>query len=318
MLISGNISNLLHLNKLSNVIICTQNFENWNYFKKTIQHKVKFILLEEKKIICNSDVILYFWPNSKYEAIFHLQYIFSKLSKKSLIFLVGRKNSGINTAKNLLKTWITLEKIDSAKHCLLFCGKVTFKPKFHFNSFIYTTIFNDIQIKTIPGIFGYKKIDIGSQLLISTFKKSIQGDVLDIGCGSGILSVLLYKISQKVKLTLIDINIAALESSKLTLKHNNVPGEVFPSNVYSNIFKKFNFIISNPSIHKNSKINLNFIKEIIEKSEKYLKAGGEIRVVVSSNILCHKYFQNTCLKYKILKETKNFRVYQGKNKKKIK
>ncbi|XBC40563.1 MAG: methyltransferase [Buchnera aphidicola (Nurudea yanoniella)] len=302
----------MYLDTFKQLIIHTQDFTNWIYFKKNTSHTIKFSLLEEKEKIYNSDAILYFWPNSKYEAIFHLKHIFSQLNKEKNFFLVGKKNSGINTAKNLLKKWVILKKIDSAKHCLLFYGKIISKPNFQLDQFIHNINWNQIKIQTIPGIFSYKKIDLGSKLLISTFEKSITGDILDIGCGSGILSVSLAQYSKKNKFFLIDTNMAALKSSELTLKCNNVKGKIFPSNVYSHICKKFDFIMSNPPIHKNSKINLNYVSEIIRKSEKYLKSKGEIRIVVSSNIFCDKYFKDTKLKYKILKEKNNFRVYQGK------
>ncbi|XBC42091.1 MAG: 16S rRNA (guanine(1207)-N(2))-methyltransferase RsmC [Buchnera aphidicola (Meitanaphis elongallis)] len=308
---SGNINSELYLNKLNqNVVIYTQHFNNWFNLKNT-KHVVKFVLLEEKQIILNTDTVLYFWPKDKIEATFHLKWIFSLLPKKSSIFLIGEKNSGINTAQNLLKKWIKLEKIDSAKHCLLFFGKIIVRPKFQFNKFIYNKTWNFINIKTIPGIFSYNKIDAGSKLLASTFTKLIKGNVLDIGCGSGILSALLARHSKKVKLTLIDTNIAALESSRLTLKSNNIKGDIFPSNVYSNVHKKFNLIMSNPPLHNNLKINLNCINTIITNSMQYLKLGGEIRIVINSNVSCRSLFKNTFSKYNILKKNINFKVYQA-------
>ncbi|XBC43067.1 MAG: 16S rRNA (guanine(1207)-N(2))-methyltransferase RsmC [Buchnera aphidicola (Kaburagia rhusicola ensigallis)] len=315
---SGNVCSDLYLNRLGKKItIYTQTLNNWIYLKNKTTHVVKFILLEDEQTILNSDLILYFWPISKFEAIFHLKRIFSFLSKKTPIFLVGEKRSGIQTAKKLLKTWINLEKIDSAKHCHLFSGNIVVRPKFKFESFIYKQTWKDIFVKTIPGVFSYNKIDIGSQLLISTFSKSIKGDILDIGCGSGILSVSLAKQSSEVKLTLVDTNIAALISSQLTLECNNIIGDIFPSDVYSNIHKKFNFIMSNPSFHCNSKINLRCISTIIKDSVRYLKKQGEIRIVVNSSISCDPFFKCAFAKYNILKENTQFKVYQAyqKNKK---
>ncbi|XBC45161.1 MAG: methyltransferase [Buchnera aphidicola (Schlechtendalia chinensis)] len=262
--------------------------------------------------------MLYFWPYSKYEAIFHLKYIISIIPKNSSIFLVGKKNSGINTIQNLFKMWIKFSKIDSAKHCCLFSGKIVSRPTFQFKAFIYNNFYNNINIKTIPGVFSYKKVDVGSQLLISTFTKPIKGDVLDVGCGSGILSISLAKKFNKIKITLTDINIAALESSKLTLKHNDISGEVFESDIYSNIYKTFNLIVSNPPRHERSKKNLNCIKKIIKNSTKYLKRNGEIRIVVNSNVSCDEFFRNTFFEYNVLLKNKNFKVYQAYKRNEIK
>ncbi|XBC44632.1 MAG: 16S rRNA (guanine(1207)-N(2))-methyltransferase RsmC [Buchnera aphidicola (Schlechtendalia peitan)] len=316
--ISGNVYSTLYLNKLyQNSIIWIQKLSNWIEFNR-FKYNIEFLLLAKKETIINSDIILYFWPYSKCEAIFHLKYIFSLVPKDSSIFLVGENKSGINTIQNLLNKWILFKKIDSAKHCSLFFGKIHLRPKFKFNTFIFSNIYKNVNIKTIPGVFSYNKIDVGSQLLISTFTNSITGDILDIGCGSGILSILLAKFSNKVKLTLVDTNIAALKSSKLTLKSNNITGNVLLSDVYSNVYKKFDLIISNPPRHKNSKTNLNCIQEIIKNSVQYLKKNGEIRIVVNSHISCHKFFKNTFTYYNVLKKEKNFTIYQAYKKNKIK
>ncbi|VDZ52976.1 Ribosomal RNA small subunit methyltransferase C [Serratia odorifera] len=55
-------------------------------------------------------------------------------------------------------------------------------------------------------------------------------------------------MSPKVKLTLSDVNAAAIESSRATLAANGIDGEVIVSNVYSDISGRFDMIISQPAI----------------------------------------------------------------------
>lgn len=83
--------------------------------------------------------------------------------------------------------------------------------------------------------------------LKNSFNKSING--LEMGVGSGIISISLLKFIDKLNMTAVDINHKAI---KLTLKNAqnlNVENrlKVLYSDLYENIdFKGFDFIVSNP------------------------------------------------------------------------
>ncbi|QTM69214.1 methyltransferase, partial [Buchnera aphidicola (Hormaphis cornu)] len=179
-------------------------------------------------------------------------------------------------------------------------------------NFFKTYIWNNVIIQVLPGVFGYHGVDPGSLLLMSTFKANIYGKVLDIGSGSGILSVLLIKQSKKkINLTLSDINSEALISSKKTLKSNNISGNVIASDLFSHITNKFNLIISNPPLHDDLKFSRNTIKELIQQSVHYLHNKGELRIVVSNFLSYSKKIKKIFGNCSILKSTNCFKVYQA-------
>lgn len=77
----------------------------------------------------------------------------------------------------------------------------------------------------------------------STFNKQVS--VLDIGTGSGCIAITIAKnISSKVDA--VDISDAALIVAKDNCIHNSVEINIFKSDIFSNINKKYDVIISNP------------------------------------------------------------------------
>ncbi|MEG7775314.1 methyltransferase, partial [Listeria monocytogenes] len=76
------------------------------------------------------------------------------------------------------------------------------------------------------------------------------GKVLDMGCGAGVMAASLSAVSPKVRLWLCDVHAAAIEASKATLAANGIEGEVFASNVFSDVTGRFDMIISNPPFHE--------------------------------------------------------------------
>ena len=91
----------------------------------------------------------------------------------------------------------------------------------------------------------------------------MKGKVLDIGCGAGVMASVMSKLSPKVKLTLSDVNAAAVESSRATLAANGIEGEVIVSNVYSDITGRFDMIISNPPFHDGLQTSLTAAETLI-------------------------------------------------------
>ena len=72
--------------------------------------------------------------------------------------------------------------------------------------------------KTISGVFSYKKLDLGTKVLIENMiipQKPTQ--MLDLGCGYGIIGIVLAYESPESSVYFIDINKRAIWCTKETL-----------------------------------------------------------------------------------------------------
>ncbi|WP_282925998.1 50S ribosomal protein L11 methyltransferase [Helcococcus kunzii] len=97
--------------------------------------------------------------------------------------------------------------------------------------------------------------------------------VLDIGCGSGILSILAKKLNAK-KVDACDIDEIAVSSEKENAKINDVSINVFESNLFSNVNDKYDIIFAN--------ILAEIIVEMLNDVNSYLNEEG---IIVLSGII---------------------------------
>ena len=78
---------------------------------------------------------------------------------------------------------------------------------------------------------------------------------------------------------MIDINDRALSLAKDNASINRVDVNIFQSNVYSNINKKYDYIITNPPIRVGKKI----LYEILIGAKNYLKQNGHLIFVINKD-----------------------------------
>ncbi len=130
------------------------------------------------------------------------------------------------------------------------------------------------------GVFSKDRVDFASKLLLETYfengKKNI--NVLDVGCGYGFIGITLSKIMNS-NVDMIDVNKRAVHLSNINIKNNNVNANAFISNIYENINKKYDCIITNPPIRAGKSVYMN----IIENAAEYLTDDGELWFVMNKD-----------------------------------
>ena len=140
------------------------------------------------------------------------------------------------------------------------------------------------EFLTDNGVFSKTKVDFGTDVMLRTFlnenKKLENIRILDIGCGYGVVSVVLKRFFEKAKILSTDVNERALELTKENIQKNNRTDdfEVRKSFVFDNISENFDVIFSNPPIRAGKQV----IFEIYEKSFFHLNKNGEFYCVIQT------------------------------------
>lgn len=135
----------------------------------------------------------------------------------------------------------------------------------------------NISLYTDNGVFSKEHFDYGSRLLINNFiKDNKEGRILDLGCGYGIIGIIL-SLNKEFYIDMVDINKRAVELTKENLKLNNITNaNCFESNIYSNVTEKYNYIITNPPIRAGKEI----IRKFLFGATDYLEESGELWFVM--------------------------------------
>ena len=132
---------------------------------------------------------------------------------------------------------------------------------------------------TDHGVFSKQGLDFGTRTLIETIPiNKISGDVLDLGCGYGPIGITV-KDNTNSNVDMIDINLRSLHLARMNASKNNVSVNVFESNGYSNVTKKYDYIITNPPIRVGKKI----LYDLLFGAKEHLKENGELWLVINKN-----------------------------------
>jgi 16S rRNA (guanine1207-N2)-methyltransferase len=289
----------------------TQQFHHWQDLSRQMGDNVRYSLVAEAADVADCDTFIYYWPKNKPEAQFQLMNILSLLPVGTDVFVVGENRSGVRSAEQMLAEYCPLNKIDSARRCGLYHGRLEKQPTFDANAYWGEYAHDALTIKTLPGVFSRDGLDVGSQLLLSTLTPHTKGKVLDVGCGAGVLAVSLASHSPKVRLTLCDVGAAAVEASKATLAANGIEGEVIASNVFSEINGRFDMIISNPPFHDGLQTSLDAAQTLIRGAVRHLNSGGELRIVANAFLPYPKVLDETFGFHEVIAQTGRFKVYRA-------
>lgn len=124
--------------------------------------------------------------------------------------------------------------------------------------------FNDREyyVYTDNGVFSKGRFDYGTKVLLENINiNNLCGKVLDLGCGIGVVGIILGTINKDISIDMIDVNERALELAKENILLNKVKANVFISNVYDKVTSKYDCIITNPPIRAGKNVVRKFLLE---------------------------------------------------------
>ena len=131
--------------------------------------------------------------------------------------------------------------------------------------------------ETMAGVFSKDAFDYGSRVLLETvLSESIQGKVLDLGCGYGPIGILLKKHLPSVSLTMSDVNQRAIELAKGNAKRYDVEATILESDGFEKITGTFDGILLNPPIRSGKKV----MYRLFEEAKQHLNPNGVFWIVI--------------------------------------
>jgi 16S rRNA (guanine1207-N2)-methyltransferase len=271
-----------------------------------------------KSTICHDLVIIAF-PKSKAELNFTLAMIAHCINEKSKILLVGEKKGGIQSTPKLTKNiFAHCQKIDAARHCLLFAGlvkpdklSITFNLQDWFKRYQVSIEGIELTIASLPGVFSQQKIDVGTALLLSNLPSKMAGNILDFGCGAGVISCFIGKRFIDTHLSLLDVSALALASAQESLLLNDLSGHVFPSNSLSNVNEKYQHVVSNPPFHQGLKTHYQASEDFLAGINKKLNKQGNITIVANSFLRYQPIMQENIGNTRAITKEQGFTIYQA-------
>jgi len=173
------------------------------------------------------------------------------------------------------------------------------------------------QLLTAPGIFSKDALDFGTRLLIENSSVQDGWDVLDLGCGNGVVGISLKKQHSTLNVVMSDVNERAVHVAKKNIILHHLTGKGIEA-VQSDLFAhdslkagKFDTILLNPPYAAGKEVCFRMITE----SWEHLKPGGLLQLVARHNkggVSLEKKMQEVFGNVKTTAKRGGFRVYVGR------
>ncbi len=262
----------------------------------------------------DAELVVYYWTKNKQEVAFQLMQLLANASSGQELLIVGENRSGVRSAENLLAPYGEIAKIDGARRCGLYHFSLKNRPHFQLDEYWKTyRPLNSFTVYSLPGVFSAHELDAGTALLLSTLDAPINGKVLDLGCGVGVIGGYIKQRNPQVAITMTDIHAMALVSAERTLAENRLQGKVVASDVFSHIDEKFNIILSNPPFHDGIDTAYRAVETLIRQARQHLTAGGELRIVANAFLPYPNLLDEHFGTHQVLAKTGKFKVYSVRN-----
>ena len=231
-----------------------------------------------------------------------LNHLRSLISDSGTLLLGGKKDEGVKTYHDKLRKQLGFNgALKKHKDIYLSAMLSLEKTEKKLEDKNYCTLRKAVEIESKsyfskPGIYGWNKVDKGSQFLIETLRSeglshfmSKVKTCLDLGCGYGYLSIQL--LDQNItpaleSLCLTDNNAAALiaaENNIATLEHASKV-TALPSDCANTVKEKFDLIVCNPPFHQGFDTNKNLTLSFLNSALSHLAKNGRA-IFVTNNFI---------------------------------
>ena len=146
-----------------------------------------------------------------------------------------------------------------------------------------------LTFQTDAGVFSRGEVDTGTDLLLNALPEEMQGDILDLGCGWGVIGICVARKWPEARVTLADINQRALALSRENAKRNRADVVCAESDGMAAFEgRQFDTVITNPPIRAGKQV----IYRMFADAAKCLKPGGALYLVIRK-----QQGAESCMKY---------------------
>ncbi len=202
---------------------------------------------------------------------------------------------------------------------LIFCQAADIVPPAAAETTNWTLDGTDWLIHNHANVFSRGSLDIGARLFLDHLPRGLNGHIIDLGCGNGVIGLAALAQNPEAQMTFVDESYMAVASSELNVEHN-LPQELDRcqfevNNALAGIEREsVQAVLCNPPFHQQHAITDHTAWQMFCDAKRCLQVGGELRIVGNRHLDYHqklkRLFGNCTLvasnkKFVILKAVKS-------------
>lgn len=205
----------------------------------------------------NLDVLVLLLNKNKSMSLQDLHASLPLISPQTQVLLLGANAMGGKSADSLIKAAGKVHKLDSARKCTLFSGRIDKPEDLKAPKELNDVTFGSLTLQQNHGLFSQGQLDLGTHMLLNAMHADLtaqqqkqsfdntkvsdlknvdlktlpaltnMGTALDLGCGSGIIAL---SLAQRGISTVLasDISAAALHATLNNAQLNGLQSQIYP------------------------------------------------------------------------------------------
>nr|CRH07739.1 putative Ribosomal RNA small subunit methyltransferase C, putative genen rsmC [Candidatus Magnetococcus massalia] len=243
-----------------------------------------------------TDHILMELPQGREAARLAIQEALKALPSEGALWVFGNKESGIMPLPKrlpgsqsvlskghlrLLRIPATAQWEEPKKR-----GKAKRAP-FDFSTPFHHYQQGELTLATRPGIFSWQEADLASLILLETLAEQppLTGELLDWGCGAGLIGVTLAKQNAGLQVTMSDDMVRAVRCSEESANLNGVAERcevILEDGIGEQLSEMtFDHIVTNPPFHRGHSMDREVAQQFIRDAAAQLVLGGKLWLVAN-------------------------------------
>ncbi len=253
-------------NKLSLKSVCLNNSLDWP------THSMDVVLIKVPKTLALLE-----------DQLFRLQAL---LTPETTVIAAGMIKAMSASVWKLMERYLgpTTPSLAKKKARLIFTTLLSERKQFVNPYPVYYQLENtDYRIANHANVFSRDSLDIGTRFLLQHLPSNTDAkDVVDLGCGNGIVGLILARDNPLASLVFIDESYMAIASAKENFNRafDNRKAEFCIADGLTD-FKdgSIDLVVCNPPFHQQNIVGNQIALAMFKQSQKVLRKGGELRVI---------------------------------------
>ncbi|MBH1892630.1 23S rRNA (guanine(1835)-N(2))-methyltransferase RlmG [Serratia marcescens] len=176
---------------------------------------------------------------------------------------------------------------------LIFCQAADIVPPAAAETTDWTLDGTDWLIHNHANVFSRGSLDIGARLFMEHLPRGLNGHIVDLGCGNGVIGLAALAQNPEAQVTFVDESYMAVASSELNVEHN-LPQELDRcqfevNNALAGIEREsVQAVLCNPPFHQQHAITDHTAWQMFCDAKRCLQVGGELRIVGNRHLDYHQ------------------------------
>ncbi|MTD37979.1 23S rRNA (guanine(1835)-N(2))-methyltransferase RlmG [Erwinia sp. CPCC 100877] len=172
------------------------------------------------------------------------------------------------------------------------------------------------QIHNHANVFARSGLDIGARFFLEHLPEDREGELVDLGCGNGVIGMQLLARNPNASVTFVDESYMSVASAELNVQHNLPAARERSRFVVNNALagvepESLDAVLCNPPFHQQHAITDYIAWQMFQDARRCLKFGGELRIVGNRHLDYHRKLKKLFGNCTVIASNKKFVILRA-------